>query len=704
MKRTKKIISALLTGAMLLSCTAAFASVAEEVPVELKPLKQYGVTVSDGVASGIPGTPTVAELRGMFDEAEAAISVSFKDATLADDALVPNGATITNGSASATALIYGDNTSDGKLNLSDVSVMLKYIAKWDVAVDEVCCDVNADKSINLTDVTTMLKKVAGWRVYLGNTMIPVTEEPQKATKEDATLTIAFGNGIDRYTPDTEIGEAVTDVMYCAKNEIEFTQFALASQTGHKGLSVSVSPFKNSKGDTIRTEMYCEDFIQITDVRSDIGSIADVMSPILDGISIAAGKFQPFGVKAFTEEDTPYGMYEATITVKDADGNEIKKALVFLFVWDFVLPEASYCRTSFGLFSYNIGASNTATAEERYKNYYDFFIENRMNPTLLPYDICTDEADAYMSDPRVNSFLAGGQGYGGSYDTTDAQLVERYEKLSQNEEWMDKVYFYYDDEPLPWTKDNVDTVELQTSSIKKNYQHVRELFPGAKLIIPNHYNEITDDDPAQMSFGADIVGFCLEYSSIICPHMWMFNDYEKTNVNVWYTKEMVDRFGTLKERIDAKLASDPEAEFWWYSSDNPRDGMSNIYITKTGVECRTVFWQQYLYEADGFLYWLISEFDKVNSRNTAMSDIYAGVLCYSNKVYKTDEAVGANRVEMVRDGIEDFDYLNMIEEQFGKEVADAFVARVTTDLLICTKDSSVIESVRMEMGELLQGGK
>ena len=168
--------------------------------------------------------------------------------------------------------------------------------------------------------------------------------------------------------------------------------------------------------------------------------------------------------------------------------------------------------------------------------------------------------------------------------------------------------------------------------------------------------------------------------------------------------MTERFGTRKERIDAKLASDPEAEFWWYSSDNPRDGMSNIYITKSGVECRTVFWQQYLYEADGFLYWLISEFDKVNSRNTAMSDIYAGVLCYSNKVYKTDEAVGANRVEMVRDGIEDFDYLHMIEEQFGKDVADAFVARVTTDLLVCTDDSSVIEAVRMEMGELLQGGK
>ena len=356
-----------------------------------------------------------------------------------------------------------------------------------------------------------------------------------------------------------------------------------------------------------------------------------------------------------------------------------------------------------MFAGNIGSSNTATVEERYKNYYDFFIENRMNPTLLPYDICSDEADAYLNDPRVNSFIAGGDGYGGSYATTDAQLVERYEKLSQNDDWMDKAYFYYDDEPLPWTKDTNATVAQQTSSIKSNYAHVRELFPGAKLIIPNHYNEITDDDPAQMAFGEDIVGFCMQYSSILCPHMWMFNDPEYVPQGMaWYTNEQIERFGTLQDRIAAKLESDPEAEFWWYTSDNPRDGMCNIYISKSGMECRVLFWQQYLYGADGYLYWDISDFAKVIARNTRMTDVYAGLLCYQNKIYGTDEAVGAVRVEMIRDGIEDFDYLTMIEEQYGSEVADKFVKKITTNLMDFSNDSAELEAVRMEMGELLQG--
>ncbi len=691
----KKIISTILTGAMLLSSAAVFTSGAEETAVPLEPLKKYGVTVAEGYATGIPGTPTAEELCAMF---AGDVTVSYDGVVLAEDAAVPTGAVISNGSSEAEAVIYGDTTYDGKVNLADASAVLKYVAKWDVDVSEKGCDVNLDGNVNLSDVSMILQKVAKWRVWLGYTGMTVVEEPQTALAEDSSLAIAFGNGIDKYLPDTEIGDAVTDVMYCAKNEIEFTQFVISSETGHKDLSVSVTPFKNAKGDTLRTELYCIDFIKITDSRSDINEVADVMSPVLTGIDIDAETFQPFGIKAFPEEDASFGLYEATVSVKDSDGKEIKRALVFLNVWDFVLPDASNCRTSFGLFSGSIGSSNTTTVEERYKNYYDFFIENRMNPSLLPYDICSEEAVEYLNDPRVNSFLAGGEGYGGAYDTTDEQLTERYALLSQNEEWMKKAYFYYDDEPLNFEVADKSPVAEQIASIKANYEHARKLFPGAKLLIPNHYNAIDE------RFEGDIIGYVMKYSSILCPHMWMFNDYTKATENVWYNQEMTEKFGTLKSRIDAKLESDPEAEFWWYSSDNPRDGMCNIYITKTGMECRSVFWQQYLYGADGFLYWEVSDFSSVNSRNTSMSNIFAGVLCYNNKVYKTDEAVGSVRVEMVRDGIEDFDYLNMIEEQYGKDVADAFVARITTDLLEYTMDSAVLEEVRMEMGELLQGWK
>ena len=702
----KKLSCLVLTIAMLFTSLVGLSSgiYADDTVREMIPIEKHGISLDreNEITVGIPGTPTADELAGMFVDPNNSITVNHNGKNLTTE-LVPTGAIITNGSESFTVIIYGDVDGNAKVNLADAAMLLKKVAKWDIAPNMYAFDVNCDNKYNLGDVSMVLKKIAKWRVWLGGNGMTVTEEPQKAANEDANLKLTFGNGIDRYTPDTDLGVAVTDVMYCAKNEIEFTQFALKSKNGHSDLSVSISDFTNAKGEKLRTEIYCQDFITITDSRSTVEKIADVMSPVLDGIDIKAGEFRPFGIKAYPGEDATAGLYEATVTVKDADGKEVKKALVFLNVWDFVLPSESNTRSSFGLFSYAIGESSTASAEERYKNYYDYFIENRMNPSLLPYDITDERAVEYLDDPRVNSFLAGGEGYGGSYDTTDQQLIDRYATLSQNEDWMAKAYFYYDDEPLPWTKDNVNTVQMQVNSIKTNYEHVRQLFPNAKLIIPNHYNEITDDDPNQMAFGEDIVGFCMQYSTILCPHMWMFADPSITpSGSFWYTNEQIARFGALKDRIDAKLASDPEAEFWWYSSDNPRDGMCNIYISKSGMECRVLFWQQYLYDADGFLYWDISDFGKVNSRNTHMSDVYAGLLCYQNKIYKTDEAVGSVRVEMIRDGIEDFDYLHLIEDKYGREVAMEYVEKITTNLIYYTNDSTELEEVRMEMGELLQG--
>ncbi len=51
---------------------------------------------------------------------------------------------------------------------------------------------------------------------------------------------------------------------------------------------------------------------------------------------------------------------------------------------------------------------------------------------MPFDPLTDEADAFMSDPRVNTFLVAG-GYSGELygcDKTDEEIAAAYEKISK----------------------------------------------------------------------------------------------------------------------------------------------------------------------------------------------------------------------------------------------------------------------------------
>ncbi len=63
---------------------------------------------------------------------------------------------------------YGDVNSDGKVNISDVTALLKYLAKWDVTINTNAADVNVDSKINVSDVTTILKYLAHWEgVKLG---------------------------------------------------------------------------------------------------------------------------------------------------------------------------------------------------------------------------------------------------------------------------------------------------------------------------------------------------------------------------------------------------------------------------------------------------------------------------------------------------------------------------------------------------------
>ena len=72
--------------------------------------------------------------------------------------------------------IYGDITTDKEINLSDVTALLQYVAKWDMSArdffisnedTEIRADVTADGSVNLSDVTRLLQFIAKWDVVLG---------------------------------------------------------------------------------------------------------------------------------------------------------------------------------------------------------------------------------------------------------------------------------------------------------------------------------------------------------------------------------------------------------------------------------------------------------------------------------------------------------------------------------------------------------
>lgn len=67
-------------------------------------------------------------------------------------------------------IVYGDADGNSKINLGDVSLILKYIAKWEIAegtFNSVNADVDCNSKINLADVSMILKYIAKWDVTFG---------------------------------------------------------------------------------------------------------------------------------------------------------------------------------------------------------------------------------------------------------------------------------------------------------------------------------------------------------------------------------------------------------------------------------------------------------------------------------------------------------------------------------------------------------
>lgn len=60
----------------------------------------------------------------------------------------------------------GDVNGDGIMNSKDVTRLMRYLAGWDVEVNECALDINGDGVVNTKDTTRLMRYLAGWNVEI----------------------------------------------------------------------------------------------------------------------------------------------------------------------------------------------------------------------------------------------------------------------------------------------------------------------------------------------------------------------------------------------------------------------------------------------------------------------------------------------------------------------------------------------------------
>ena len=544
----------------------------------------------------------------------------------------------------------------------------------------------------------------------------VSNEKVNAEYEDESLVMWFDHSYYK-TP----GETVTSngqntyQMRLAKNEIECAQMVLASKTAREGLTIEVSDFVNGDAKLTPT-LYYGYYFDDVEGQSIVDPIPELMGPI----DLTANKSQMFLIKVKTTKDTPAGQYSAILTVRDKDGKEIKKANVYAYVWDFTLPEASNVKTLSDLGWWGIYAAHpdlySGDDGQAYKYYYDLLLENKINCYNMPYvgeaeynEVKEEERAiiiSYLNDPRVQAFNPIGFSKAPNTDN----ITKAYDFLSQNEKWLEKAYFYTVDEPMK--KSDLDTVRSHAELIRSIWT------TGYKLITPMHLNSIYDKE-----YKVDAFEYVKGYVNVWCPHTFFFNTYADKQENPLLTyrcsKKVEENLGTFVER----MASEQEKgnEVWWYVTRYPHYPEITLSISDPAVDHRIFFWQQKLYNVDGFLYYSVSDWYGGgssehdwgwNAKKEVSTDSYTpytvygnGVLIYhGGKVGRLHEAVESIRLEQVRDGIEDYDYLVLLDEKYGAGTSDLIIKQITTSLGNFKSDIDLFTTLRVALGNLIAGEK
>jgi hypothetical protein len=160
------------------------------------------------------------------------------------------------------------------------------------------------------------------------------------------------------------------------------------------------------------------------------------------------------------------------------------------------------------------------------------------------------------------------------------------------------------------------------------------------------------------------------------------------------------FGEFQDRMEG-LQSEKGHELWNYVACQPpyTSPYQNILLFNDGTEGRTMFWTTYLLNGTGFLYWHVSYYDAAGNTTYAMRSPFSktgpgdGILVYPGSAYNQLDPIPSIRLLNMRDGIEEYQLLTMLEASKGEDFTNELVSHIVTSTVTFTRDDDAIYNVR-----------
>ncbi len=542
-------------------------------------------------------------------------------------------------------------------------------------------------------------------------------------------------------------------LSAAKNDYEAVQLVIkAGEQPLVGLSASVGPLAGPGGAVIEAKHVelSQVFYHYVETPTDRTGIRDwwpdALPPLNAPLDIPAGQNQPVWVLVYVPEDAVAGEYSGTVTLK-ADGFSAETPLR-LRVWDFALPRKNNLDTAFGLSLGAIAQYHRLKTENDKRQVWEKYLALMSRSRLSPYDPVpmdpirvsfkpdADPPHAELDfeafdrefarvtekyhftnhrlpvqgmgggtfhdrvDPSIGPYAAGNP----QYETTFASYVGQLEKHLREKGWLDMMYVYWFDEPDP-----------------KDYQFVADGMNRLKRYAPGLPRMLTEQPEDNVLTGT---------VDIWCP------------VSHNYDAAEAAKCRARGERI------------WWYVCCGPKAPYCTLFIDHPATELRVWHWQTWQRDIVGTLVWASNYWTSSaaypDSHQNPYEDPMGWVSGYSTPkgtkrawgngdgrfIYPPlaaatpeiagdgpvlDPPVSSIRLEMLREGVEDYEMLHLLRSLVNRQVntlaADVRARyealldvppEITADMTTFTTDPEPIHARRAEIAgaieQLLHGVK
>jgi hypothetical protein len=553
-------------------------------------------------------------------------------------------------------------------------------------------------------------------------LAPALRPPISTNPSDYPANVWVTGSLAKVQPDTSPGSIHWAEISAARNEFESFQVHVRAGEKPLVLDLAVSDFTSASGGripaTANVQVFREAYAnvkQVSDRNGILGMVPDALIPVRDSTFhelrnafpdfLAPHQLCSAWIDVFVPPGTPAGYYSATVTVKNV-AVEIAKLPVVLKVWNFELPSTATLKSAFSI-------SYGTLAMAAYKDYAGAGRYPGANgDSEVGLALAHSAVAALFLDHRISiSGVAVGP-------------------TIPNGDWrrFDRIYGPLLDGKAATILRGAKLTEFQyPNSAKFDPADLRDYvkhFQGKNAAwAPALFNYVCDEPPSGCSWAQ--LAQKAEMFRANAPGM---RNLVTTNIDFAIREKVLDKVNVLAVVLNEFFKSDGGSqkshydtwltqaghELWWYQSCNQHESCYNgtsgpksstwpsYMIDASPMRNRIFQWMAFMYHVQGELYYQTDLWGP-----TPWDHLYDfggngdGALFYPGTVDKIGGErpvpVPSIRMKLIRDGMEDFEYLAALQRAGKGDIAEKICGMVVQDVLHYTDDPEAFYAARDQLG-------